>query len=89
MKEDFGKDYFTPQFKYDNHESSTNPDLSSIVNTIVKAVSVQSPKPFYYSGFLARSLPFVYLHLPAVLREPVMWVLTDWFKFRPNALKNR
>ncbi|XP_045207545.2 estradiol 17-beta-dehydrogenase 2-like [Mercenaria mercenaria] len=87
VKDDFGKECFTPEFKYENHESSTTPDLSPIVNTIVMAVSVKNPQPFYYSGFLARTLPFVYLHLPSILQEPVMKLLGHWFNFKPEALK--
>lgn len=86
VKEDFGKECFTPKFKYENHESHTTPDLSSIVETIVTAVSVKNPRPFYYSGFLARTLPFVYLHLPTVLQEPLMKMLGHWFYFNPKAL---
>lgn len=86
VKEDFGKECFTPKFKYENHESNTSADLSSIVNTIVEAVSVKNPQPFYYSGFLARTLPFVYLHLPRILQEPVMKLLAHWFNFEPRAL---
>lgn len=88
MKEDFGKHSFIPEFKISNHESNTNPDLTSIVETISQAVSVKQPKPFYYSGFLAKALPFAYTNLPPLLREPVMKLIADWFVFKPNALQN-
>ena len=87
VKEDFGRQCFIPEFKIANHESNTTPDLSSIVDTISHAVSVKTPKPFYYSGFLAKTLPFAYTVLPPVLREPVMKLIADWFVFKPTALQ--
>ncbi|XP_060601959.1 D-beta-hydroxybutyrate dehydrogenase, mitochondrial-like isoform X2 [Ruditapes philippinarum] len=87
VKDDFGKECFTPVFKFNNHESTTSADLSSIVNTIVKAVSEKNAQPFYYSGFMAKTLPFVYLHLPSILQEPAMNILAQWFKFLPKALR--
>lgn len=87
VKEDFGRQCFTPEFKIANHEANTTPDLTSVVDTILHAVSVKNPKAFYYSGFLARTLPFAYTTLPSFLREPVMKMIADWFVYEPDALQ--
>ncbi|WAR05543.1 DHB2-like protein [Mya arenaria] len=87
VKHDLGQDCFKPEFKYKNHESHTTPDLSSIVDTISYALSVKYPKPFYYSGFLARTLPYVYHYLPPALSDIAVEVLASWFEFKPQALQ--
>ncbi|XP_052285312.1 11-beta-hydroxysteroid dehydrogenase type 2-like isoform X2 [Dreissena polymorpha] len=87
VKQDYGRECFTPTFKMPNHESKTTPDLSTIVNTILRAVSEDKPQAFYYSGFLARTLPFIYTYLPPVVREPLMKVFAGWFVLKPKALE--
>ena len=79
-----------PTFKYSDkqRESSTSDNLSTIVETVTEALSVKTPKAFYYRGFLARSLPFLYLHLPTSVGDFVMSLLADWFVFKPKALNS-
>lgn len=89
VREDFGRQCFSPTFKIANHEANTTPDLTSIVDTISHAVSVKNPKAFYYSGFLAKTLPFAYTILPSFLREPVMKLIADWFVYKPDALQKQ
>ena len=87
VKEDYGRPSFTPKFKIPNHESMTSPDLSPIVQKIIHALSTTSPKKYYYSGFLARLLPSVYLHLPQPFCDLGMKYLADWFTFKPDFLQ--
>ena len=61
-------------------------DFSEILNNIRLALLSVSPKSHYYSGFLSRSLPFLYLHLPSCIGDKVMSVMVNWFEFVPKAL---
>ena len=63
-------------------------DLSPVINAMVDGLLSTNPKQVYYKGFLARSLPLVYLHLPRIIREPIMGVLADWFEFQPACLED-
>lgn len=87
VQQDYGKHCFTPQFKYTNHQSTTSKDLSTIVDTVTEALSSKSPQAYYYRGFLARSLPFLYLHMPSAISDMIMSILADWFVFKPQALQ--
>ena len=61
-------------------------DFSEIINNITLALLSVCPKSHYYSGLLSRSLPFLYLHLPSCIGDPVMSVMGNWFEFVPKAL---
>ena len=64
-------------------------DFSEILNNIRLALLSVSPKSHYYSGFLSRSLPFLYLHLPSCIGDKVMSVMVNWFEFVPKALSQQ
>ena len=87
VKHDFGRDSFEPKFKHANHEEHTTPDLSSITHTISHALATRSPKPIYYTGFLARTLPYVYHFMPTVLADRAIGLIGDWFEYKPSALQ--
>lgn len=63
-------------------------DISPVINAMIDGLLSTNPKPIYYKGFLARSLPFLYYHLPSPLREPVIGIFTDWFDFQPSCLQD-
>lgn len=87
VQEDFGRKAFLIKDKAGDSQDMLSKDLSPVINAMVDGLLSTNPKHVYYTGFLARSLPFLYLHLPSMLREPVMGVLADWFEFQPACLQ--
>lgn len=88
VQEDFGKAAFVIKSKAGDSDDMLSKDLSPVINAMVDGLLSANPKQIYYKGFLARSLPFLYFHLPRVLRGPVMGVLADWFEFHPACLED-
>lgn len=80
--------YFLQRFCFPDSDDMLSKDLSPVINAMVDGLLSANPKQIYYKGFLARSLPFLYFHLPRVLRGPVMGVLADWFEFHPACLED-
>lgn len=86
VQRDYGRECFNIKFKQKNPQDMLSANFSEILNNITDALLSVYPKSYYYNGFLARSLPFLYLHLPSVIGDPIMSVLTDWFDFKPNSV---
>lgn len=86
VRKDYGRDCFNITFKQKNHESFLSSDFTEIISNITDGLLSTNPKTYYYSGFLARTLPFLYLHLPSSLSDPLMNVLVNWFDFKPKCL---
>ncbi|KAK3107087.1 hypothetical protein FSP39_006862 [Pinctada imbricata] len=86
VKQDYGKDCFYIRFKADNHESFLSAQFTELIDNVTDALLSTSPKSYYYSGFLSKALPFIYLHLPTWLSDPIMSVLVNWFEFKPKML---
>ncbi|XP_060083892.1 D-beta-hydroxybutyrate dehydrogenase, mitochondrial-like [Ylistrum balloti] len=86
VQRDYGRECFNIKFKQKNSEEMLSANFSEILNNITDALLSTYPKSYYYNGFLARSLPFLYLHLPAFIGDPIMSILTDWFDFQPNSI---
>lgn len=63
-----------------------NSDFSGVVDKMADALLEKSPKAFYYKGFLARSIPFLYLHLPTAISDLIVPTLTKWYKFDPPGI---
>lgn len=88
VKEDFGKKSFLIKSKATDSDEMLSTDISPVINAMIDGLLSTQPKPIYYKGFLARSIPFIYSHLPSPLREPVVGILTDWFEFQPICLQD-
>lgn len=88
VKEDFGKSSFLIKSKATDSDEMLSTDISPVINAMIDGLLSTNPKPIYYKGFLARSLPFLYYHLPSPLREPVIGIFTDWFDFQPSCLQD-
>lgn len=88
VKEDFGKSSFFIKSKATDSDEMLSTDISPVINAMIDGLLSTNPKPIYYKGFLARSLPFLYYHLPSPLREPVIGIFTDWFDFQPSCLQD-
>ena len=73
---------------FSDHKDMLTSNFGEIQNNIADALLSVSPRTCYYNGFLARTLPFLYLHLPSCIGDPVMTLLTDWFVFKPQSLNN-
>ncbi|XP_071111282.1 estradiol 17-beta-dehydrogenase 2-like [Haliotis cracherodii] len=85
VRNDYGKDCF--HIKFRNADNILSSDLSPIIQSIVDALLSTKPKTFYYKGLMSRSLPFLYLHLPVCISDPIMKVIGNWYEFSPKALK--
>ncbi|XP_033758542.1 estradiol 17-beta-dehydrogenase 2-like [Pecten maximus] len=86
VQRDYGRECFNIKFKQKNPQDMLSANFAEILNNITDALLSAYPKSYYYNGFLARSLPFLYLHLPTFISDPIMSVLTDWFDFKPNSV---
>nr|XP_022321297.1 retinol dehydrogenase 7-like [Crassostrea virginica]XP_022321298.1 retinol dehydrogenase 7-like [Crassostrea virginica]XP_022321299.1 retinol dehydrogenase 7-like [Crassostrea virginica] len=83
VKEDYGKECFHIKFKQKNRDDFLSAEFTDICYNIEDALLSTNPKTHYYSGFLAKSLPFIYLYLPIWLSDPIMSILVNWFEFNP------
>ncbi|XP_048777810.2 estradiol 17-beta-dehydrogenase 2-like [Ostrea edulis] len=86
VKDDYGQECFYIKFKQKNRDRFLSAEFSDICQNIEDALLSPRPHSRYYSGFLAKSLPFVYLYLPTWLSDPLMNILANWFEFKPKML---
>ncbi|XP_029637092.1 estradiol 17-beta-dehydrogenase 2 [Octopus sinensis] len=87
IKEDFGQEAFVARPKAGDSDEMLSADISPVINSMIDGLLSQNPQFVYYKGFLSRLIPFCYLHLPTILRQPVMHVLADWFEFQHSWLQ--
>ncbi|XP_059140509.1 retinol dehydrogenase 7-like [Physella acuta] len=81
VRDYFGRACFTPSPKRENYRDYLNADFSGITDCMADALLSTYPKPYYYKGLIARSIPFLYLHLPPWMWSLVMPYLSDNFIF--------
>uniref|UniRef100_A0A0B7B0L5 11-beta-hydroxysteroid dehydrogenase type 2 n=1 Tax=Arion vulgaris TaxID=1028688 RepID=A0A0B7B0L5_9EUPU len=84
----YGKACFVPTNKKKNYKDYLQPDFSSIINCITDALMSTHPKATYYKGLMARSLPFLYLHLPSCMWDLIMPHISSFYDFPVQALIN-
>nr|KAG5702013.1 hypothetical protein BaRGS_015748 [Batillaria attramentaria] len=89
VRESYGRDCFYPENTTKDYVSMLNPDFSGIVSKMEDALLEKTPQAFYYKGLLARSLPYLYLHLPTCIADYVLPPLNTWYKFDPPALRKK
>ncbi|XP_014784328.1 estradiol 17-beta-dehydrogenase 2 [Octopus bimaculoides] len=87
IKEDFGEEAFVARPKAGDSDEMLSADISPVINAMIDGLLSQNPQFVYYKGFLSRLIPFCYMHLPTILRQPVMHVLADWFEFQHKWLQ--
>ncbi|KAH9504254.1 Retinol dehydrogenase 7, partial [Bulinus truncatus] len=86
VKDFYGRACFMAVNKRKNYREYLSPDFSSITDCMVDALLSTHPKPFYYKGLIARTLPFLYLHLPLFIWDAIMPFLSDNYLFPVQAL---
>ncbi|CAL1544397.1 unnamed protein product [Lymnaea stagnalis] len=86
LRDFYGKACFMPVNKRKNYREFLSPDFSAITDCMADALLATHPKPTYYKGLIARSLPFLYLHLPSCLWDAIMPFFSDNYLFPIHAL---
>ncbi|BFZ14161.1 hypothetical protein BsWGS_17200 [Bradybaena similaris] len=86
VRDYYGKACFIPMNKKQNYKDYLQANFSPIINCITDALLATHPKPYYYKGLMARSLPFLYLHLPSCLWDLVMPYYSSFYHFPIQAL---
>ncbi|KAK6963616.1 retinol dehydrogenase 7 [Biomphalaria glabrata] len=82
----YGRACFMAINRRKNYRDFLSPDFSGIIDCMVDALLSSQPRPIYYKGLIARSLPFLYLHTPSFIWDAIMPYFSDNYLFPVQAL---